>query len=306
MSGRGRGTDSKSVSRLIPSRRSLVSNQQQAKRTVHQLFDLTGRVAIITGGAGFLAEKHAQAIAEAGGIPVLADVKGKAATARARSLSRSYGTRALGLKTDITHPPDVQRLLEVTLETFGHVDILINNAANDPKVDAQLGTTWCQVEQLPLEQWNADLAVGLTGAFLCCQVIGSELARRKRGVIVNIASDLAVIAPDQRLYQQAGLPPDKQPVKPLSYSVVKTALIGLTRYLATYWAKDGVRVNAISPGGVYNGQPEEFVRKLSDLIPLGRMALPDEYTAAILFLCSDASSYMTGANLVIDGGRSCW
>jgi NAD(P)-dependent dehydrogenase (short-subunit alcohol dehydrogenase family) len=132
------------------------------------------------------------------------------------------------------------------------------------------------------------------------------MARRKRGVIVNIASDLAVIAPDQRLYRKDGLPDDQQPAKPVSYSVVKTGLIGLTRYLATYWAADGVRVNAISPGGVYNGQPEEFLHRISNLIPLGRMADVTEYQCALLFLCSDASSYMTGSNLVIDGGRSCW
>jgi NAD(P)-dependent dehydrogenase (short-subunit alcohol dehydrogenase family) len=148
--------------------------------------------------------------------------------------------------------------------------------------------------------------VGLTGAFLCSQIIGSELARRRRGVIVNVASDLALIAPDQRIYRQGGLPVEQQPVKPVTYSVVKTGLLGLTRYLATYWAEAGVRVNAISPGGVQSGQPEDFVRRLSELIPLGRMANQNEYQAAILFLCSDASSYMTGANLVIDGGRTCW
>jgi len=125
-------------------------------------------------------------------------------------------------------------------------------------------------------------------------------------VILNIASDLAVIAPDQRIYRQPELPNDQQPVKPVSYSVVKTGLIGLTRYLATYWAEAGVRVNAISPGGVYNGQPDDFVERLTNLIPLGRMAHQDEYQGAVLFLCSDASSYMTGQNLIVDGGRSCW
>ena len=132
------------------------------------------------------------------------------------------------------------------------------------------------------------------------------MAQRKRGVILNIASDLAVIAPDQRIYRKPGLPDSRQPVKPVTYSVVKTGLIGLTRYLATYWAEQGVRVNAISPGGVLNKQPAEFVKKLSDLIPLGRMATKNEYQGAVLFLCSDASSYMTGQNLIVDGGRSCW
>ena len=132
------------------------------------------------------------------------------------------------------------------------------------------------------------------------------MARRRKGVIVNIASDLAVIAPDQRIYRDETLPDEQQPVKPVAYSVVKSGLIGLTRYLATYWADCGVRVNAISPGGVYNNQPPEFVARLAQLIPLGRMARADEYRKAIVFLCSDASSYMTGQNLVMDGGRSCW
>ncbi len=283
-----------------------LSNQNNTDRTVQQIFDLTGRVAVITGGAGFLAEKHAQAIAEAGGIPALADIRGAQAAQRAREISTHYGIPALGLQTDITQPADVQRMLEAILSRFGRVDILINNAANNPKMEGGSDIAWSRVENFPLEQWNADLAVGLTGAFLCSQIVGSEMARRKRGVILNVASDLAVIAPDQRLYRLPDRSPDQQPVKPVSYSVVKTALIGLTRYLATYWAEDGVRVNAISPGGVYSAQPDDFVRKLSDLIPLGRMALPDEYNAAVLFLCSDASSYMTGANLVVDGGRSCW
>ena len=182
--------------------------------------------------------------------------------------------------------------------------ILINNAANNPKMESADSRNFSRVEFFPMETWDADLAVGLTGAFLCSRVFGSEMAARGAGVIVNIASDLGLISPDQRLYAQPGLEPEAQPVKPVTYSVVKSGLIGLTRYLATYWT--GVRVNAISPGGVFTNQPEEFVARLSQLIPMGRMARIDEYQAAILFLCSDASSYMTGANLVIDGGRTCW
>jgi NAD(P)-dependent dehydrogenase (short-subunit alcohol dehydrogenase family) len=146
----------------------------------------------------------------------------------------------------------------------------------------------------------------LTGAFLCSQAFGAEMALRGKGVILNIASDLALISPDQRIYREPGLPEDSQPAKPITYSVVKAGLVGMTRWLATWWADKGVRVNAISPGGVSNDQPEEFVKRLTSLIPLGRMASADEYRAAVLFLCSDASSYMTGANLVIDGGRTAW
>lgn len=283
-----------------------VNGKNNTDRTVRQMIDLTGRIAVITGGVGFLARRHAQAIADAGGIPVLADIEGVQVERRAGEISTQHGVPALGLQTDITQPSEVRRMLEAILSQFGRIDILINNAANNPKMEGGSDVVWSRVENFRLEQWNADLAVGFTGAFLCSRVMGDEMARRKRGVILNVASDLAVIAPDQRLYRELDKLPKQQPVKPVSYSVVKTVLIGLTRYLATYWAEDGVRVNAISPGGVYNSQPDDFVRRLSDLIPMGRMAHSDEYKAAVLFLCSDASSYMTGANLVIDGGRSCW
>jgi len=268
-------------------------------------FDLTGRVAVITGGTGLLGQQHAEAIANAGGIPVLADIRVDGVDPQSAAWKERFGASASALKSDITQPESVKALLAQVLERYGRVDILINNAANNPKMEKTAEVEFSRLENFPLKQWEADLSVGLTGAFLCSQVIGSEMARRKSGVIVNVASDLAVIAPDQRLYRKPGLPADQQPVKPVTYSVVKTGLVGLTRYLATYWAEAGIRVNAISPGGVYNNQPEDFVQRLSNLIPLGRMANLDEYQAAILFLCSDASSYMTGTNLVVDGGRSC-
>jgi NAD(P)-dependent dehydrogenase (short-subunit alcohol dehydrogenase family) len=275
-------------------------------RTARDLFDLTGRVAVITGGAGLLGEQHAEAVAEAGGTPVLVDVRGVQAHAKASRCAELYGVPATGMAVDITKPEEVRSLARDVLARYGRIDILINNAARNPKVESSAEVNFSRLENFPLEQWDADIGVGLTGAFLCSQVLGAEMARRGGGVIVNVASDLALIAPDQRLYRQPGLPQELQPVKPVTYSVVKTALIGLTRYLATYWADSGVRVNAISPGGVYNDQPQDFVDRLSQLIVLGRMANVDEYKGALLFLCSDASSYMTGANLVVDGGRSCW
>jgi len=269
------------------------------------VFDLTGRVAAITGGAGLLGEQHARAIARAGGIPVLLDVSPQTVQ-KAELLATELGVYAWGRRTDITQPRDLEECLKEILGRFGHIDILINNAANNPKVGNHEDVNFSRFESFPLQQWAADIDVGLTGAFLCSQTLGSEMAKRGRGVIVNVASDLALIGPDQRIYRQEGLADNLQPTKPVTYSVVKSALIGLTRYLATYWADRGIRVNAISPGGVFNGQPKEFVVKLSELIPLGRMASLDEYQGAILFLCSDASSYMTGSNLVIDGGRTCW
>jgi NAD(P)-dependent dehydrogenase (short-subunit alcohol dehydrogenase family) len=270
------------------------------------LFDITGRIAVITGGTGLLGQQHAEAIAGAGGIPVLADIWLNGVDPESRAWKERFGDLASAIQTDITRPESVKELLASVLTRYGRVDILINNAANNPKMENKAEVEFSRLEFFPLEQWETDLAVGLKGAFLCSQIIGSEMARRKQGVIVNVASDLAVIAPDQRLYRKDGLPDEKQPVKPVTYSVVKTGLIGLTRYLATYWADRGIRVNAISPGGVYNNQTDDFVERLTKLIPLGRMANVNEYQAAILFLCSDASSYMTGTNLVIDGGRSCW
>ncbi|MGA2236398.1 MAG: SDR family oxidoreductase [Terriglobales bacterium] len=270
------------------------------------LFDLTGRVAVITGGAGLLGEQHARAIAAAGGIPVLVDIQQQRASEKAAALSHEYGVPAIGCVADITNESEIEALRGEILAKFGRLDILINNAANNPKMEASTEVNFSRLENFPLAQWEADIAVGLTGAFLCSKVFGSHMASKGGGVIVNVASDLALIAPDQRIYRQPGVPEQMQPVKPVTYSVVKSALVGLTRYLASYWADKKVRVNAISPGGVYNGQPEDFVARLSNLIPLGRMAAINEYQGAIVFLCSDASSYMTGTNLVIDGGRSCW
>ncbi len=277
--------------------------------SVRDKFDLTGRVAVITGGAGLLGGKHAEAIIEMGGIPVLVDVVADRAEDCAQSLAATYGLDALGLGADITQPEQVMGVLEQTLAAFGRVDILINNAANNPKLEASgqnTGGHWSRFEQLALSAWEQDLAVGLTGAFLCSQIIGRNMADQRRGVILNIASDLAIIAPDQRIYRQPGLADDQQPVKPVTYSVVKAGLVGLTRYLATYWADRGVRANALSPGGVYNQQEAGFVQRLTNLIPMGRMADQDEYKAAVVFLVSDASAYMTGANLVMDGGRTVW
>lgn len=275
--------------------------------SVKATFDLTDRVAIITGGAGMLGVKHAEAIAEMGGTPVLLDIDQSRAIQSAEGISQQYGRSALGIGADITNPDEVTAALAKVLDRYKRIDILVNNAANNPKVEGRDGTShWSRLENFPLDVWNNDIAVGLTGAFLCSKIVGAELARRRSGVIVNVASDLALIGPDQRIYREPGLPEEKQFVKPITYSIVKSALLGLTRYLATYWADKGVRVNAIVPGGVYNEQDAGFVGRLQNLIPMARMAQSDEYKAAMIFLVSDASSYMTGASLVIDGGRTAW
>lgn len=270
------------------------------------LFDLNGRVAVITGGGGMLGYQHAVTVADLGGIPVLLDINAQALASNRTRLQDELGVDALCLTVDITDVDAVSAACSTVLEQHGGIDILINNAARNPKVEGNDGKEFSRLENFPWEQWRLDLDVGLGGAFNCAKVFGPHMAAQGRGVIVNIASDLGVIAPDQRLYRVEGKAADEQPVKPVTYSVVKHGLIGLTKYLATYWCEQGVRCNALSPGGVYAGQNDVFLGKLTQLIPLGRMAKVDEYRGALAFLCSDASSYMNGANLIVDGGRSTW
>ena len=271
-----------------------------------KLFSLEGKNAVITGGAGLLGEKHAEAIAEMGGNPILIDINEEKMNNITNNISKKFGVDSIGYKTDITNPNEIETTKEKILTKYGLINILINNAANNPKVQKRTNNQWTMLENFPLDIWNQDIAVGLTGAFLCSQIIGQTMAQNNEGVILNIASDLGVIAPDQRIYKDENLPADVQPKKPITYSVVKSGLIGLTKYLATYWADQGIRSNSISPGGIFTDQDQDFVNRLQSLIPLGRMAHEDEYKAAIIFLISDASSYMTGANLIIDGGRTTW
>lgn len=271
--------------------------------TQTSVFDLNGRSALITGAGGLLGPQHAAALAALGARVWLADIdlkKAEQAAAQVRSEDIDADVQAISL--DVCNAVNIRSVAE----HVGVLDILINNAAIDAKVTSTPGVAnGTRFEVLSLDQWQLELGVGLTGAMLCSQVFGSAMARKRRGVILNIASDLSVISPDQRIYRRQDISDeDEQPVKPVTYSVIKHGLVGLTKYLATYWARESIRVNALSPGGVFNAQGDDFVRKLAELIPLGRMARRDEYRAAVQFLCSDASSYMTGQNIVMDGGRS--
>ena len=272
-------------------------------------YDLTGRTALVTGAGGLLGRQHTTALVDAGARVVVTDIgpsQCEAAIAAVRAIAP--GADLVPVTIDVTSQESVQAAAFDLASRGISIDILVNNAAIDPKVTSTPGVMHSsRFEAFPVPQWQMEIAVGLTGAMLCSQVFGGAMAKRGRGVILNIASDLGVIAPDQRLYRQPNIArSEEQPVKPVTYSVIKHGLIGLTKYLATYWADRGVRVNAISPGGVFNNQDPAFVEKLTRLIPMGRMARVDEYCAAIQFLCSDASSYMTGQNMVIDGGRSVW
>jgi NAD(P)-dependent dehydrogenase (short-subunit alcohol dehydrogenase family) len=269
------------------------------------LFDLSGRVIVITGGAGLLGRQHGAVVAAAGGIPVVVDLDRDRAEATAKEHAERHNVPATGLETDITDPAAVRHMRDEVIDRHGRIDGLINNAANNPKVEGD-GCDFSRLESFTLRQWTDDVAVGLTGSFLCCQVIGSHLAAQGRGSIVNISSEYGMLGPDQRLYRRGGVPDDQQPVKPISYSVTKAGLDGMTRWLATYWGERGVRVNTLTVGGIENGQPSGYLVLAASRIPLGRMARVDEYQGAIAFRLSDASSFMPGANLVIDGGKSTW
>ena len=274
---------------------------------VKDKFNLKDNLAVITGGAGLLGTQHTEALLEVECSVIVLDINTQALAQLEEECFAKYGKKILTLKVDITKESEILQAKETIYNHFKKFpNILINNAAIDPKFEKESKINKSRLENFDLIQWNLELSVGLSAAMLCSKIFGYEMAKNKKGVILNIASDLGVIAPNQNLYKQDALQDAQQNVKPVTYSVIKHGLIGLTKYIATYWADKGVRCNAFAPGGVYNNHPQEFVDKVSELIPMSRMAEVDEYKASIVFLCSDASSYMNGATLNMDGGRSTW
>ena len=274
-------------------------------------FDLNGRVAVITGGAGLLGKEHALALLELGATVYLADIQRSKLDELSCLLSNDYPGRIYSLMLDVTNETSINDAIKTLDKDKNTASIIINNAAINPKAnnlmagDEKIPSS--RLEILTLDTWHQELEVGLTGALLVSRAFGKALIKRSLpGVIVNIASDLSVIAPDQRLYRIEGIEENKQPVKPVTYSVIKAGLIGLTRYIATYWANEGIRCNAISPGGIYDGQSKDFLNRINSRIPMGRMANKNEYRSTLQYLCSDASAYMTGQNIVVDGGRTIW
>ncbi len=272
-------------------------------------FMIRNELCVITGGAGLMGDSHARAVLYGGGIPVLIDVNEQKLKEEKERLKQTFADA--GIETyvcDVTSREALEKVADGLIDKYGHIDVLINNAANNPKVEKTDGKSIgnFKYENFPLAVWNDDIAVGLTGALLCTQVFGAVMAKQGKGVILNISSDLGIIAPDQRIYKKEGLPEDEQPVKPVTYSVIKHGLIGLTRYTATYWAQSGVRCNAVCPAGIENGQEQEFMSKLLNLVPMERMAAKDEYQGTVLYMISDASRYMTGTTVIVDGGRTCW
>jgi NAD(P)-dependent dehydrogenase (short-subunit alcohol dehydrogenase family) len=274
---------------------------------LENIFSLTGKVIVVTGATGLLGRKHAEAIACYGGIPILLDLSQQIIDDFTSELNSKYKVGSVGFAIDITNEKAIENNTKLLMKKFGKIDGLVNNAANNPKVEDSKDVNFSRLENFPLNIWNDDIAVGLTGAFLCAKHYGYQIAQNPQGgSIINISSDLGLIAPDQRLYRRENVNEDKQNVKPITYSVVKTGLIGLTRYLATYWADKNVRCNAICPGGVENGQPDEFLKRVSAKIPMGRMAKSNEYQGIMIWMLSDASSYLNGAIIPIEGGRTAW
>lgn len=259
--------------------------------SVHELFDLSGKVAIITGGDGLLGSQMSIALAEAGAHVVLASLDPFRCKEQAALISENYA-EAIGLELDQTDPDSVARMVQSTFDTFGRIDVLVNNAA----WNAPGGL----VELLTDEEWNSFFSVNAWGVFLCCQAVGEVMKQQRKGSIINIASIYGVVSPDQRIYGQSGLN------SALPYGASKAAVIQMTRYLATYWAEYGIRVNSITPGGFFNNQDPEFVRNYCSRVPLGRMGNETDLKGTIVYLASDASAYMTGHNLVLDGGWTAW
>jgi len=264
-------------------------------------FKLNNKLAIVTGGSGLLGKEHCKALLELGAHIIILEKNVLEAKKFCKSFELTkYKNFITFYKTDITKIKEVKKISKIIIKKFKKIDILINNAANNPKISKK---KFSNLKKFNIKDWNKDLEVGLTGTLNCSIVFGNIMADNNKGIILNISSDLSTIAPDQRLYNNTK---EYSIVKPISYSVVKSGLIGMTKYLSTYWHKQNIRVNALSPGGVYNNQDENFHKKIKKLIPLNRMADVDEYKGAIQFLCTDASSYMTGQNIIIDGGRSVW
>jgi NAD(P)-dependent dehydrogenase (short-subunit alcohol dehydrogenase family) len=269
------------------------------------LFSLEGKVAVVTGALGLLGKHHCQALAEAGAHVVVCDLDGEESWAYAQQLQEGCGHSSLGIATDVTDPESIQTVLELAMMEFGRIDVLVNNAAiNEMVEDPALSAERSRFEQYPLAMWQRMLAVNVTGVFLCSQILGTQMAKQGQGSIINIGSTYGLVAPDQSLYRS----PDGQQTfhKSPAYPTTKGAVVAFTRFLAAYWGKDGVRVNTLSPGGVRNGQSAFFVANYESRTPLHRMAEPMDYKGALVFLASDASSYMSGANLVVDGGWTAW
>jgi 2-deoxy-D-gluconate 3-dehydrogenase len=271
---------------------------------IFEKFKMDGQVAVVTGGAGLLGNQFCRTLAQAGAAVVVADISQAAADQVASEICAAGG-QASGVGVDVTQPESVQAMVHRAVETYGRLDVLVCSAAMDPKFDsAHAGQHRNTFEDYPLQAWKDALDVNLTGLFLCAQAAVQPMLAQDHGVIINICSTYGLVGPDQRIYRRPG--EETQAYKTVFYSVTKAGVLGLTHYLATYYAGKNIRANALTPGGVFNQHDETFTNNYSARTVLGRMAHQDEMNGALLFLASEASSYMTGANLVVDGGWTAW
>lgn len=271
--------------------------------SIQELFDLTGRTAVVTGGAGFLGQQFTEALAEAGANVVVADIQHQDAVTWAEQINQGSGS-ALGTGLDVTKPESVEALMTFTLENFGRLDVLVNSAALDPKFESESKNAHAtSFEGFSLENWQEALDVNLTGMFLVSQAAARVMKETGKGSLINICSTYGIAGPDQRLYESLGEP---RLYKPVYYTVTKAGVLGLTKYIATYYEGTEIRCNALTPGGVERDHDPAFKEAYGKRTVLGRMAYPHEMKGAVVFLASDASSYMTGTNLVVDGGWTAW
>lgn len=266
-----------------------------------EIFSLKNKTAIVTGGLGLIGQQHCFALAEAGAHVVVADIDLEKCVEFAKQLP----SPSIGISCDITSPDSIKNLRELTIDEFGSIEILVNNAAINDMVEKSSTTlNDSKFENYSLDLFRKVMDVNVTGMFLCSQIVGKRMVKFGGGSIINIASTYGIVAPNQDLYKNEDM--EQMFYKSVAYPTAKGAVISFTRFLAAYWGKTGVRVNCLSPGGVENGQEQYFINNYSERTPLGRMAKSDDYKGAVIFLASEASSYMTGANLVIDGGWTIW
>ena len=274
---------------------------------ITKLFSLKNKNIIITGASGTLGEKHVEAIASVKGTPIMLDINFEKLKIIQKKIYKKYKIKSLYFMVDITDEKQIKACYQSLIKKVRSIDGLINNAANNPYFFKFKKNNPTRIENYSLKEWDKDLSVSLTGSFLCSKYFGHKISKNKNGgVILNISSDLGIIAPDQRLYLNAKKKVSEQSVKPVSYSVTKFGIIGLTKYLSTYWPEK-VRCNALCPGGVKeNKLDKEFIANVVSRIPMGRMAEKNEYQATIIYLMSNASSYLNGSVITVDGGRTSW
>jgi NAD(P)-dependent dehydrogenase (short-subunit alcohol dehydrogenase family) len=272
------------------------------RNTYRGLFDLTGKVAVVTGGIGILGRRFCAGLADVGAHVAVVDLDEAKAVEFASELENTFGVSCLGVGCDVADPASVETMVVRVGSELGAIDIVHNNAASQ---SGDLNKFYAPAEDFSLETWREVMSVNLDGMFLVAQAVGKRMAVRGKGSIIQTASIYGVMGPDQRIYE--GSEYRSRPINtPPVYSASKAGVIGLTRYLATYWANKGVRVNSLTPGGVESGQNAIFNSRYSNRVPMKRMAQPNEMVGALIFLASDASSYITGQNIMVDGGLSAW